>query len=275
MSRVIASLKMTKRSDIHVVIIDALNLIRRIDGALRGYSKTAQLDGQQLIDLTEQALNKLIKGHRPSHIMAVFDGDGDNWRKSFYPEYKADRKPMADDLKTLLPTLRERWQTLGVASIVPAHDEADDIIATIAHKVSQHKNQCTVISTDSGFWQLIPQGINIWDHFAGQWVHHEQVYRKFNVRPQQLLDYWAIVGQSGNKIPGVSGLGPKAALTILSEFGDLKTAFSHSDPDNKTLTKLLAAKEQAQISYRLVLLKQDIALGINLRDYAYTVPTGN
>lgn len=68
-------------------------------------------------------------------------------------------------------------------------------------------------------------------------------------------------------------MGPKAALSILSEFGDLKTAFSCSDPDNKLLNKLLAAKEQAQTSYRLVLLKQDIALGINLRNYAYIAPT--
>lgn len=264
---------MSNKTPIHVVIIDALNLIRRIDGALRGFSKTAQLDDQQLIDLTNQALRKLIKGHRPSHIVAVFDGDGDNWRKNFYPDYKANRKPMAEDLSALLPTVRQHWQDIGVQSIVPAHDEADDIIATLAHKISQHNNQCTIISTDSGFWQLIPQGINIWDHFSGQWVHHEQVYRKFNVRPQQLLDYWAIVGQSGNKIPGVSGMGPKAALSILAEFGDLKTAFSCSDPDNKLLNKLLAAKQQAQTSYRLVLLKQDIALGINLRNYAYIDPT--
>lgn len=266
---------MTKKSSIHVVIIDALNLIRRIDGALRGYSKTAQLDEQQLINLSCQALTKLIKGHRPSHIMAVFDGDGNNWRKTFYADYKADRKPMADDLKALLPKLKVQWQQLGVQSITPEHDEADDIIATIAHKVAGQGHQCTVISTDSGFWQLIPQGISIWDHFASQWVHHEQVYRKFSVRPQQLLDYWSIVGQSGNKIPGVSGMGPKAALNILSEFKDLKTAFSCSDPDNKLLNKLHAAKAQAQISYRLVLLKQDIALGINLRDYALTSANGS
>lgn len=266
---------MTNKLPIHVVIVDALNLIRRIDGALRGFSKTAEIDQKQLMSLSLQALNKLIKGHCPTHIVAVFDGDGDHWRKSFYPEYKADRKPMADDLKQFLPTIIEQWQSIGVQSIVPAHDEADDIIATLAHKIVQHENKCTIISTDSGFWQLIPQGINIWDHFSGQWVHHEQVYKKFSVRPQQLLDYWSIVGQSGNKIPGIAGMGPKAALTLLAEFGDLKTAFSCSDPDNKLLNKLLAGKEQAQTSYRLVLLKQDIALGINLRNYAYTMPVKN
>lgn len=266
---------MTNKLPIHVVIVDALNLIRRIDGALRGFSKNAEIDPKQLMSLSLQALNKLIKGHCPTHIVAVFDGDGEHWRKSFYPEYKADRKPMADDLKQLLPTIIEHWQSIGVQSIIPAHDEADDIIATLAHKIVLRENKCTIISTDSGFWQLIPQGINIWDHFSGQWVHHEQVYKKFSVRPQQLLDYWSIVGQSGNKIPGIPGMGPKAALAILSEFGDLKTAFSCSDPDNKLLNKLQAGKEQAQTSYRLVLLKQDIALGINLRNYAYTIPAKN
>jgi len=257
---------------IHVVIVDALNLIRRIDGALRGFSKTENIDSKQLLTLSIQALNKLIKGHRPSHVIAVFDGDGNNWRKEFYPDYKANRKPMADDLKALIPTIIEQWQANGVSSITPAHDEADDIIATLAHKITQRNNQCTIISTDSGFWQLIPQGINIWDHFAGQWVHHEQVYKKFSVRPQQLIDYWSIVGQSGNKIPGVSGMGPKAALAILSEFGDLKTAFSTENSEHKLLTKLQKNKAQVQLSYRLVLLKQNIALGINLRNYVYSAP---
>ncbi len=263
---------MTPKPPIHVVIVDALNLIRRIDGALRGFSKTETIDAKQLITLSKQALNKLIKGHRPSHIVAVFDGDGNNWRKEFYPDYKANRKPMADDLKALLPEIVSQWQAEGVNSIIPAHDEADDLIATIAHKVVQHKNQCTIVSTDSGFWQLITQGINIWDHFSGQWVHHEQVYKKFSVRPQQLIDYWSIVGQSGNKIPGISGMGPKAALAILAEFGDLKTAFSIDNPEHKLITKLQKNKEQAQLSYRLVLLKQNIALGINLRNYAYIAP---
>jgi len=263
---------MTNKIPIHVVIVDALNLIRRIDGALRGFSKTEKIDANQLLTLSKQALSKLIKGHRPSHIVAVFDGDGNNWRKQFYADYKANRKPMADDLKQLLPTIIEQWQAQGVCSITPEHDEADDIIATLAHKIVQHKNQCTIISTDSGFWQLIPQGISIWDHFSGQWVHHEQVYKKFEVRPQQLIDYWSIVGQSGNKIPGISGMGPKAALAILSEFGDLKTAFATINPDHKLLVKLQKNKELAQISYRLVLLKQDIALGINLRNYAYSIP---
>lgn len=263
---------MTNKAPIHVVIIDALNLIRRIDGALRGFSKTQNIDANQLLTLSQQALNKLIKGHRPTHIVAVFDGDGDNWRKHFYANYKSNRKPMADDLKQLLPTIISQWQAQGIKSITPEHDEADDIIATLAHKIVQHKNQCTIVSTDSGFWQLITQGINIWDHFAGQWVHHEQVYKKFAVRPQQLIDYWSIVGQSGNKIPGVSGMGPKAALAILAEFGDLKTAFAIDEPAHKLLTKLQKNKDQAQISYRLVLLKQDIALGINLTNYAYTIP---
>jgi len=263
---------MTNNTPIHVVIVDALNLIRRIDGALRGFSKTEKIDSNQLLSLSLQALNKLIKGHRPSHIVAVFDGDGDNWRKQFYADYKANRKPMADDLKQLLPTIIAQWQEQGIASITPEHDEADDIIATLAHKIIQHKHQCTIVSTDSGFWQLIPQGINIWDHFSGQWVHHEQVYKKFSVRPQQLIDYWSIVGQSGNKIPGISGMGPKAALAILSEFADLKTAFSTIAPEHKLLVKLHKNKELAQISYRLVLLKQDIALGINLRNYAYSRP---
>ncbi|NRA59647.1 MAG: flap endonuclease Xni [Psychrobium sp.] len=262
-----------KQPMIHLVIIDALNLIRRIDGALRGFSSDASLDSEQLINLTLQALKKLIRGHQPTHIVAIFDGDGNNWRKALYPQYKHDRKPMAEDLALLLPKIIEQWQDIGVASYQPPHDEADDIIATLSTKIAQRGAKCTVISTDLGFLQLLSQQTKVWDHFASQWQDEQLVQKKFNVSSRQLLDYWAIVGQSGNKIPGVAGMGPKAALTLLTQFGTLKDAFSaQTDEKNKLLSKLHNNKQPAQLSYQLVRLKKDIALGVNLHDFIYRQP---
>ncbi|MDP2560929.1 flap endonuclease Xni [Psychrobium sp. 1_MG-2023] len=254
----------------HLVVIDALNLIRRIDGALRGFKNQGSLDKEQLIGLTKQALSKLIRGHQPTHIAAVFDGDGNNWRKQLYPEYKANRKPMDPSLAALLPEIIQQWQQLGVMSLTTAHEEADDLIATLSYKVTKHQGRCTVVSTDQGFYQLLPLGVAIWDHFAGHWINQQNIQQKFSISAIQLLDYWAIVGQSGNKIPGVAGMGPKAALTILKQHQDLKTAFSITQGQDKQLLKLQQNKHQAQLSYQLVRLKQNISLGINLQQLRYT-----
>ncbi len=264
---------MKKQPTPHLVIVDALNLIRRIDGALRGFSGHQTLDIQQLIAMTEQALGRIIRGHQPSHIIAVFDGDGNNWRKKLYPKYKENRKPMAPDLADQLPNIQQKWQLLGVKSLLTQHEEADDLIATLSTKMRASAGKVTIISTDQGFSQLIPIGVNIWDHFASEWQGEEKIYQKFGISSKQLLDYWSIVGQSGNKIPGVSGLGPKAATAILNQFGNLTTAFSApSDPDNKQLVKLQNAQEQARLSYSLVKLKADIDLGITLGQFRFIQP---
>lgn len=261
-----------KHQSIHLVLIDALNLIRRIEGGLRSI-KQQPLNPEQLVTLTEQALNKLIRGHQPTHIVAVFDGDGDNWRKTLYPHYKENRKPMSTELAEILPTIQRHWSQLGVNSITPAHDEADDIIATLAYKLRQasHLHRCTIISTDQGYLQLLGLNIAIWDHFKQQWQDTGSVERKYQISSNQLLDYWAMVGQSGNKIPGVTGIGPKAALTILQHYGSLKNAFESADDNQpKAMSKLTDNKAQAQLSYQLVRLKQDIVLGQRLSDFNYT-----
>ncbi len=258
---------------IHLVLIDALNLIRRVEGGLQSIPNQTKVDPQQLIGLTQQAINKLIRGHQPSHLIAVFDGDGDNWRKEIYPQYKENRKPMSTELAQLLPQLKTFWQAMGVHIIQPIHDEADDVIATLAHKVRHHntKNKCTIISTDQGYLQLLPQGVAIWDHFKQQWQDELFTQNKFSVAPSQLLDYWSIVGQSGNKIPGVVGLGPKAALSLLTQFGTLKNALTAGEQEqSKNIAKLKQNISQAQLSYRLVRLKQNIQLGGSLSDYKYT-----
>lgn len=267
----------THHQQIHLVLIDALNLIRRLEGGLHSIAKQETIDPQQLIALTQQALNKLIRGHQPSHLIAVFDGDGDNWRRAIYPQYKENRKAMSDELAQLLPMIKSSWQAMGVHIIQPIHDEADDVIATLAYKVRHHNpnNKCTIISTDQGYLQLLPLGIAIWDHFKQQWQDELFTQNKFSVTPSQLLDYWSIVGQSGNKIPGVVGLGPKAALAILAQYGNLKNAFSSTEKDqSKTITKLKENKSQAQLSYQLVRLKQNISLGGSLHDYKYISPRG-
>jgi len=264
--------KSLKHHQIHLVLIDALNLIRRIEGGLQSIPGQAKVDQQQLVSLTQNALRKLIRGHQPSHLIAVFDGDGDNWRKQIYPQYKENRKAMSPELAHVLPAIKDAWQTMGAHIIQPRHDEADDVIATLAHKVRQHhqKNKCTIISTDQGYLQLLPQGVEIWDHFKQHWQDRHFTEHKFQVAPHQLLDYWAIVGQSGNKIPGVSGLGPKAALSILNQYGSLKDAFSSEDPEpNKRVIKLKESKKDAQLSYQLVRFKQNIMLGGTLSDYKY------
>ena len=253
---------------VNLLIIDALNLIRRIEAACRNLATDGQSDMNQVSQLCLQAIRKLLRGHQPSHVVAVFDGQGHGWRKTLYPGYKEGRSEMPAPLQQHLDTLQQEWMALGVDSLLSEEDEADDLIASLAYKVLRHRGQVVVVSTDAGFCQLLPYGARQWDHFNGKWLDEDYVRQKFQVASHQLLDYWAMAGQSGNKIPGITGIGPKTATAILSHHGSLKAAFASEETD-KHLKKLHNSREAAEISYQLSRLKCDVELGFNLQDIRY------
>lgn len=258
---------------VQVLVIDALNLIRRIEAACRpslpqSVSTNGPGDMEKVGQLCQQAMKKLLKGHQPSHAIAVFDGTGHGWRKSLFEGYKEGRSEMPEALRQYLDQIQQQWLGLGVDSLIGEDEEADDLIASLARKVVSHQGQITIVSTDTGFCQLLPQGVRQWDHFNGQWLDESYVQQKFKINSRQLLDYWAMAGHSGNKIPGVPGIGPKTACTILNQHDSLKVAFG-TEASDRALKKLHSHRSEAQLSYRLCRLKSDIPLGFNLQDIRY------
>lgn len=244
------------------LIIDGLNLVRRIYAAIPDENDMASLK-----ERVTAACSKLLRVHQPTHVAIVWDGDEISWRKQLYPDYKKGRKPMPEPLAEGLNTLQDHLTSMGIGSIYAAA-EADDVIATLAIKTAKAQGEAIIVSTDKGFSQLNHVRISQWDHFNQQYLDIAALEQKLGVERSQFLDLMALAGDSGNKIPGIPGIGPKSAAELLKTFRTLSTLFS-SLPNlgAKQAKKLAEGKEMARLSYKLAQLQTDLPLNINLKDF--------
>ncbi|MGL4206229.1 MAG: flap endonuclease Xni [Aeromonadaceae bacterium] len=254
----------------HLLIFDALNLIRRLHAALG----KQPLDNQALLLATEQRLERTVRGIlqevSPSHVIAVFDGEEPSWRHQLYPDYKAGRTPMPTELQSGMPRLQEALWRCGVDALLSEGDEADDLIATLNQQMHQHRQAVTLISTDKGFCQLLDSGIQIRDYFNRRWLDATFVQNEYGVHPRQLVDFWALTGLSGSHIKGVPGIGPKSARELLQQHESLEQLLACDPKEDKRLQKLHAHQHEAQLAQTLVRLRCDIPLGFNLKEIRYS-----
>jgi len=263
----------------HLVLIDALNLIRRIyavqerpfvqskdqhDGEL------AEKTQQQVLFNTQQACTKalenILKHLQASHALAVFDSQNPCWRYKLYPDYKKGRKKMSAHLANELPNIQDAFFKFGVDSLLSEEDEADDLIATLATKMALHGQDVTIVSTDKGFLPLLSPNIHVYDYFNRRYLDENYVKNKFDIKPAQLIDLWTLTGDNTNKIPGVSGIGQITAASLLNEHGSLSAILKSEDIKVSIQEKLNANDVQMALSRKLLTFKQNIPLGFNLKD---------
>jgi protein Xni len=259
----------------HLVLIDAMNLIRRIYAVQeRPYlplaDEVAATTKAQIITNTEQTLRqsllRLQQELKPSHAALVFDGENSYWRQQLFADYKANRKPMPAMLADALPALQQVAKQLGFSSLQQQDYEADDIIASIASRMAQHHQQVTIVSTDKGFLPLLSAQIDVYDTFNRQFHSPETVQEKFGVPPLQLVRYWSLVGDNTNNIPGVPGIGPKTALELLALADTFSQAIQHDSCHKKTAEKILQHKDDIQTFMQILSLKTNVELGVNLQE---------
>jgi protein Xni len=253
-----------------LLIIDAMNLIRRI----YAIQEKQHADINKALKITSatacNALQKLIKLHCPTHIICVFDSHAPSWRHQFYPEYKQGRKPIPAKLKAYLENIQDDFFEMGVESLVTETDEADDLIATLATKLSLNGQKSIIVSTDKGFYQLLNENTLIYDYFQNSYTDIGRVLNVMSMPVQKLTDFWAITGISSSTIKGVEGVGEKGALTLLNEYGSLQGIIeSPENEKDKRALKVKNHQHDALLSKRLVTLKSDIPLGFNLKDLRY------
>ena len=258
----------------HLVLIDALNLIRRIYAVQERpfllNNELAENTKKQVLFNTQQAcgqaLTKILEHLQPTHALAVFDSEQPCWRYQLYPDYKKGRKKMAEHLASSLPAIQEEFMQIQVDSLIPEEDEADDIIATLAIKMALKDQNVTIVSTDKGFLSLLNPHICVYDHFNRRHLDSNFVQSKFNVKPQQLMDLWTLTGDNTNKIPGVAGVGQITAAQLLNKYGSIKCILEATDIKATLANKLADHSEQIALSRELLTLKKDIPLGFNLKD---------
>lgn len=250
---------------IHLLIVDALNLIRRIHA----------VQGSPCMQACIQALQQITLYSQPTHAVAVFDDDDrhKSWRHQLLPDYKAGRTPMPDTLREEMPRLREAFAAAGVVCWHAPGEEADDLAATLATKVVGNGHQATIVSTDKGYCQLLAPDIRIRDYFQKRWLDMPFIIKEFGVNPLQLADYWGLAGITSSKIPGVAGIGAKSAAQLLQEFGSLETLYDNlPSVAEKWQKKLEKNREMALISRQVATLKTDLVLTGNLKELRLLSP---
>lgn len=252
----------------HLLIFDALNLIRRVHAAL---GKQALPPEAQLLATRarlQQTVRLILEEVRPTHVIAIFDGEAPSWRHQLYPAYKLGRTPMPAELQAGLEDLQGDLWNAGVDALLSDGDEADDLVASLSLQLTSRQQPVTLISTDKGFCQLLPSGLQIRDYFNRRWLDEDFVQAQFGVHSHQLVDYWALTGLSGSNIKGVPGIGPKTASQLLQRYASLEEILHTPDTD-KPLQKIQEHADIAQLAQTLVRLRLDIPLGFNLKAIRY------
>ena len=252
-----------------VLLVDGLNLVRRVHAGASG-----QDDSPAAIDATvsscSASLRRALSQHAPSHALCVFDAEGETWRHVLFPGYKAGRKPMPAGLRAALPRVEQVFLELGLRSITVAAFEADDVIASIAAAIADRGGAARILSTDNKFCQLLRDGIQVFDHFAGYALDTDYVLEKFEVRAQQLADYFALTGDASLNIAGVRSIGPKTAARLLARYASLEPLLNSAEAvGGRTGRMLRADADAARLARRLMALRLGVDIGANLRDFRY------
>lgn len=243
---------------VHLLIVDALNLIRRIHA----------VQGSPCVDTCLHALEQLIVHSQPTHAVAVFDDEdrAHGWRHQRLPEYKAGRAPMPETLEAEMPALRAAFEQRGIRCWALAGNEADDLAATLAIKVAHAGHQATIVSTDKGYCQLLSPTILIRDYFQKRWLDAPFIAKEFGVTPEQLPDYWGLAGIGSSKVPGVAGIGPKSATQLLTQFPTLEALYAHlDDVPEKWRKKLIEHQEMAFLCRDIARLETNLHIDGNLQ----------
>jgi DNA polymerase-1 len=226
-------------------------------------------------------LKKLMAEHLPEHVAVVFDASGKTFRDEIFEEYKATRDPMPDDLRAQVEPLNELVEALGFPMLIVSGVEADDVIGTLAKRGAEQGMRVLISTGDKDMAQLVEgDQVTLINTMTDTRLNREGVKEKFDVWPEQIIDYLALVGDSSDNIPGVPGVGPKTAAPLLAHFGTLEALYERIGEvpqvqvrGAKTLgPKLAEHKESAFLSKRLATIHCAVELPLGPRDLAMRTP---
>ncbi|EFH22412.1 DNA-directed DNA polymerase [Neisseria polysaccharea ATCC 43768] len=212
-------------------------------------------------------LRRLRSDYVHDYCVVVFDAKGKNFRHEMFPDYKATRPPMPDDLRPQAEALPDLVRLMGWPVLVIPQVEADDVIGTLAKMASEAGWNVVVSTGDKDMAQLVNERVTLVNTMSGETLDIEGVKEKFGVRPDQIRDYLALMGDKVDNVPGVEKCGPKTAVKWLEAYGSLAGVMEHAaEIKGKVGENLQAALPQLPLSYDLVTIKTDVDLHTELSD---------
>ena len=197
---------------------------------------------------------------KPSHIAVIFDSARETFRNEIYDEYKANRGEPPEDLIPQFKIIKESVKAFGIQSIELKGFEADDIIATYATQASKKNWKVSIVSSDKDLMQVVSKNINLLDTMKNKTVGPNEVYEKFGVTPDKVIDVQALAGDSSDNIPGAPGIGIKTAADLINQFGDLEKLLKNFGEIKQVKRKASIQDNinQIKISKELVTLRNDV-----------------
>lgn len=212
-------------------------------------------------------LRRLRADYVHDYCAVVFDAKGKNFRHEMFSDYKATRPPMPDDLRPQAEALPDLVRLTGWPVLVIGQVEADDVIGTLAKQGAEHGLRVIVSTGDKDMAQLVDERVTLVNTMSGETLDIEGVKAKFGVRPDQIRDYLALMGDKVDNVPGVEKCGPKTAVKWLEAYGSLQGVIEHAaEIKGKVGENLQAALPQLPLSYDLVTIKTDVDLHAELSD---------
>ncbi len=256
-----------------IYLIDGSSYIYRAYFAIRHLSNSRGSATNAVYGFTNMLL-KVIREQNPDHLAVVFDARGPTFRSEIYPEYKANRAAMPDDLRPQIPIIKEIVSAFRMPVIEKQGFEADDIIATLVRRFESRGMQVVVVTGDKDLMQIVGPHVWLLDTMRDKISGPEEVMERFGGPPEKVADVLALAGDTSDNIPGVPGIGEKTGRELIAEFGSLENLLANVDKvkGSKRRENLRTFADQALLSRRLIRLDEQVPLDVDYEDFRLTEP---
>ena len=256
-----------------LLLVDGSALLHRAYHAYPPFkTKTGEIVGA--VYGVASILISALEQEKPTHVMVAWDLPKPTFRHIKYVGYKAQRPKADSEMVEQIPMVKEVIETMGVVQLAREEYEADDIIGTLS-KLSSSDNEVVILTGDQDTMQLVNDNVRILTPAKGAnppvLYGPEQVLAKYGVRPDQIVDYKAMIGDSSDNIPGVAGIGPKSAATLLNQFETLEKIYDNltSISNEKLREKLVMGKDSAFLSQDLSRIVVDMKIDLDMKEMEY------
>ena len=258
---------MARIPDNPLILIDGSSYLYRAFHAYPGTMSNGDIPTNAIYGVVNM-LRSMMRQFASDRIAVIFDAKGKTFRDDMYPEYKANRPPMPDDLRCQIEPLHNVIRAMGLPLISIPGVEADDVIGTLASQASKAGMPVLISTGDKDMAQLVDDNVTLINTMTNVVMDREGVIEKFGIPPELIIDYLALMGDKVDNIPGVPGVGDKTATALLQGIGSIEKLYQNLDDiaalgfrGSKTMAKKLVDNEDnAKLSYELATIKLDVEL---------------
>ncbi len=249
-----------------VILVDGSSYVYRAYHALPPLSTSTGQPTGAVRGVTTMVM-RILEDHPDSPVGMIFDAKGSTFRHDMYDQYKANRPPMPDDLRPQIQPIYDICEALGLKIFVVDNVEADDVIGTLATQAEAEGIKTVVSTGDKDLAQLVTKNIRLVNTMSNEVLDEAGVMKKFGVKPNQIIDYLALVGDTSDNIPGVQKVGPKTAVNWLTKYETVENIIANAEEiSGKVGEYLREGIEQLKLSQQLTTIKKDVELDFGIND---------